>query len=319
MKKTILLILAVLPIVLVIIIAFAGRIFSMYQHIPVERVEFIDENGDAFTDQTYFVVNMGDSQSTAIKIYPELASNKKVTYTSNDESICTVDKQGVVTGVHYGSTSVLVKTDDGGLVAKLNVIVTADYPVGVTIVTKGDANKPSIPMDDPLTLLVGEQYNLDVVVELDAALDKYKSVIYSSDNPDVLTIDVTGKMIAVSEGTATVTVTTEYGGYTDTLVVNVEQGELPLYFDFTGVEGVSLRGDVYALSKPSIDLIGNLLIRDDINPDDVVIEIYSGSSIATITDGTLNFSSVGLVGIRAYVGDKNSPTYVIEVSIGYAP
>ena len=92
MKKTILLILAVLPIVLVIVIAFAGRILSIYQHIPVERVEFVDDNGDPFNDDMEFIVNMGQSKNCAYKIYPELSSNKKVTFTSNDESICTVPK-----------------------------------------------------------------------------------------------------------------------------------------------------------------------------------------------------------------------------------
>ena len=38
MKKTVILILILLPIVLVITIAFAGRILSLYHHIPVERV-----------------------------------------------------------------------------------------------------------------------------------------------------------------------------------------------------------------------------------------------------------------------------------------
>ena len=54
MKKTILLILAVLPIVLLVVIAFAGQILSIYQHIPVERVEFVDRFNSAYTDQHVF-------------------------------------------------------------------------------------------------------------------------------------------------------------------------------------------------------------------------------------------------------------------------
>ena len=43
MKKTTIIILAVLPIVLLVIISFAGRIISSYQHIAVERIEFLNK------------------------------------------------------------------------------------------------------------------------------------------------------------------------------------------------------------------------------------------------------------------------------------
>ena len=43
MKKTIILILALLPIVLLVVISIAGRILSTYQHIEVARVVFTDE------------------------------------------------------------------------------------------------------------------------------------------------------------------------------------------------------------------------------------------------------------------------------------
>ena len=97
MKKTILLILAILPIVLLVVIAFAGQILSIYQHIPVERVAFVDRYNNEYKDNHTFTLEQGDSKATTIAIYPELASNKKVTYQSSNEAICTIDDKGVIT------------------------------------------------------------------------------------------------------------------------------------------------------------------------------------------------------------------------------
>ena len=130
MKKTILLILAILPIVLIVVIAIAGRMLSLYQNIPVERVEFINGEGEPF-GETHLVISQGETEAAAIRIYPELASNKNVTYSSSDESVCTVDANGNVKGEHYGSAVITVKTEDGNKMAMLNVRVTADYPVDV--------------------------------------------------------------------------------------------------------------------------------------------------------------------------------------------
>ena len=135
MKKTIILILAVLPIFLVITIAVAGKILSFYQYIPVERVQFIDILNNPYEADDLFELNMGDKKSTLIRIFPELASNKEVTYKSSDENVCTVDQQGNILGVHYGSAQVTVTTRDSNKVATLNVLVAFTFILS-TVATK---------------------------------------------------------------------------------------------------------------------------------------------------------------------------------------
>lgn len=301
MKKTILLILAVLPIVLLVVIAFAGQILSIYQHIPVERVEFVDRFNSAYTDQHVFSLNQGSTKATSIKIYPELASNKKVTYTSSDESICTIDENGVITGVHYGYTTVLVTTEDGNKVAKLNVRVKADIPYSVEL------------SHSELSIIEGEVFQLEAVVEAPVAV--VKDVTYESSDPAVVKVDATGKLTALSEGTAIITVTTVSGGVVDTCTVTVVKGVLPISFDFEGAENANLINGVYEIYSESIDLNTYLRVSEDVNIDDVVIKIQSGSS-AKIEDGVLTFSKANsLVTIRAYIGDENNPTYMFEIKL----
>lgn len=301
MKKTILLILLVLPIVLLVIIALAGRILSFYQHISVERVEFVDKFNNVYTEEHTFTVNQGSSKNTYILIYPELASNKKVTYTSSDEQICTVDENGVIHGIHYGSTTVIVKTDDGSKRAILNVQVKADVPFAVTL------------SKDELSLTEGEIYQLEAEVDAPVAIDK--TVIYTSDNEAIVKVDATGKLTAVGEGTATVTVTTVSGGLTDTCTVTVEKGVPPISFDFSDIDGMILKGEYYTFTTNTLNLAECIRVGEGIDASDVVIKIQSGSA-ATLDNGVLTFTQAfRSVVIRAFVGDENNPTAVAEVKL----
>ncbi len=312
MKKTILIILAVLPIVLLVVIAFAGQILALYQYISVERVEFVDRLNNVYDSEAVFKVEQGDSKETIINVYPKLATNQNVTYTSQDESICTVDENGVITGVHWGSTTVTVKTEDGGLTAILNVEVTAKVPFAVYL------------SEEALSLKVGQNHSLQV--EVDAPVAVNKSVKYSSDNPSVVTVDANGKLVARSVGTATITVTTVSGERTDTCVVEVVEGTLPIYFDLENYPGVTKNSaDIYVCTQNVIDLKSVLRLEEGIDPDSVVIKITSGMMAgsgenatirATLEDGILTLYLEGLVTVKAYVGDETAPTYEIEYKFG---
>ena len=301
MKKTILLILALLPIVLIIIIAFAGQILSLYQHISVERVAFVDRFSNEYTSESTFTVEQGTTKSTAIVIYPELASNKRVKYSSSDESICKINSDGVISGIHYGHATVTVKTDDGAKIATLNVEVTAKVPYAVTL------------SDNKLDLLLGATHQLSNSVDAPVAMDK--SVTYSSSNPEIVKVDQTGKLTALAEGEATITVTTNLGGLTDTCVVKVEEGALPIDFDFTGKTEFNLVNGVYEVSISTFDLLEYLTVANGIEKSDVKFKIKSGSS-ATISGSTVTFTKdERLVTILAYAGSEEAPTAQKELKL----
>lgn len=60
-------------------------------------------------------------------ITPSNALNKKVTYTSNNTNIATVDSSGLVTGISSGETTISIKSTDGSNIEKIiNVKVNGD-------------------------------------------------------------------------------------------------------------------------------------------------------------------------------------------------
>ena len=60
------------------------------------------------------------------EVLPENATNKKVNWTSSDETAATVDQNGLVTGIAAGTTVITAVTQDGGRQVTCTVSVTKD-------------------------------------------------------------------------------------------------------------------------------------------------------------------------------------------------
>lgn len=312
MKKTIILILILLPIVLLVTISIAGQIRNIFQPVPVERVEFVDRVGNAYTDKFSVELAWGTSKDTAIKIYPENASNQKVTYRSEEPSICSVDENGMLTGNHYGSTVIYVMTEDGNKTAQLNVVVSADIPVGIKF-TKEEMYS--------LSLKTGGQYTLAVEVEAPVAVNK--AVYYSSSNEEVATVNNDGVVTAVGPGETIISATTVLGGRTVSTTVTVEEGKPPLLFELDGIPGVTESQGIYVLDGvTTIDLLAHLHTDEHIAPEDVQFSIVTGSKAATLENGILTvdpeLARNLTIKIRAYIGLKESPEVMTEVKFTVA-
>ena len=72
-------------------------------------------------------LDIGATESLIAGITHENAENKGVTWTSLDKSIATVDENGVVTGVAYGTTEIVVTTVDGGYTDRCKVSVNCNH------------------------------------------------------------------------------------------------------------------------------------------------------------------------------------------------
>ena len=65
----------------------------------------------------------GQSESLQVIITPDDATNKKVAWVSNDESVAMVDVNGKVTALKAGSTTIVAVTEDGAMTASCKVTV----------------------------------------------------------------------------------------------------------------------------------------------------------------------------------------------------
>ena len=293
MKKTVIIILFILPIFLLVTIAFAGRILSQFQHISVTKVEFIDEFGTPYeynNPEHVIELQIGEYAQTIVSVKPVEASDKNVEYSSSAPEICEVDANGELYGVSYGRADITVITHDGNKKAVIKVFVKADKVQGITL----PQNK--------ISLVVGETFELKPTVELPSAKDK--RVTYISDNPAVARVDAKGKITAKGPGTATIIATTVDGEYKASCKVTVEYGELSLFFDFSSADFITQDEDIYNTTQRVIDLKNYIRFNDAlIKAEDIRFRIQSGGSRGTLEDGvlTLNIDSFGSINIIAYV------------------
>ena len=179
------------------------------------KVTGVSLNKDSLT------LDVGSSETLNAAVAPNNATNLKVTWTSNEERVATVDESGKVEAVAPGTANITVTTQDGSHTATCAVTVT--QPVtGVTL--------------DPtsLSLFTGDTATLTATVEPENATNK--NVTWSSDKPEVATVE-NGKVTAKAAGTATITATAEDdSNISATCTVTVTQSEYSISADTTALD-----------------------------------------------------------------------------------
>ncbi|MHA7966396.1 Ig-like domain-containing protein [Paenibacillus sp. CAU 1782] len=157
----------------------------------------------------------GDNSTVTSEIAPGNATNKKVTFTSSDPSVATVDEEGTVTPLKAGEAIITATTEDGGKTATVSVTVKESVPVtGVTV--------------SPAALKLtagGSKEKLTATVAPSNATNK--KVTFTSSDPAVASVDEEGTVTPLKAGTATITATTEDGNKTVVIVVTVDGSEGP--------------------------------------------------------------------------------------------
>lgn len=76
-------------------------------------------------NKTSMELETGDSEQLTATVEPENATNKSVTWTSNNDSVATVDASGNIEAISAGAATITVTTVDGGKTATCALTVTA--------------------------------------------------------------------------------------------------------------------------------------------------------------------------------------------------
>ena len=72
-------------------------------------------------------LDAGETEQLIANVFPEEAADKSVVWHSENEAVATVDENGVVTGVAYGTTDIVVTTRDGGYTDRCSVSVNCSH------------------------------------------------------------------------------------------------------------------------------------------------------------------------------------------------
>ncbi len=197
---------------------FSGcKIDSPFTAIIQEKINEdleISDDGDGVVPVTGITVNktsmtitVGSTDQLAATVEPSNATDPGVSWASDTEGVAAVDETGLVTAISEGTATITVTTTDGGHTATCEVTATTDtIPVTGVFLNKSST-----------TITIGSTDQLAATVEPSNATDP--GVSWASDTEGVAAVDETGLVTAISEGTATITVTTTDGGHTATCEV----------------------------------------------------------------------------------------------------
>ena len=232
-------------------------------------------------DKNTLALFTGESATLTATVAPENATDKTVTWTSDNEKVATV-ADGKVTAIASGTANITVTTTDGSFAATCAVTVT--QPVtGVTLDKK------------TLSLFTGDSATLTATVAPENATDK--TVTWVSSNPAIVTVDGSGHVKAVAAGTANITVTTTDGNKTAACAVTVT-------------------GRTYTLSSaPSAIAFGNVYTGYNPPSAQVVVVKNTGNQSLNLTQPTATNFGVGKLSQTALKPGETA-TFIVQPKAG---
>ena len=235
--------------------------------------------GIKVSPDTLTLTKKDETAQLTAEVTPSYADNKRVTWQSSDEKVATVDENGKVTAVGNGTATITATSVSGSYTA--TVSVTVKIPVEI--------QKLTIEAEKETLTKIGESTELKVKIEPENA--DLQKLIWKSDNEKVATTDENGKVTAVGNGTAEITVTTEDGKITASIMITVKVPDEPTINKTTGFR--RLRARSVKQTKTSVTLQWNIIEDADGyfvygNRCNTGTKSYKYRKLATITGGDIS-------------------------------
>lgn len=229
-------------------------------------------------------LKIGDTNDLTATIEPANATDKTVTWTSNNDQVATVSDKGLVTAVKEGKATITATA--GSASASCEVTVE---PINVTGISISNQN---------LELEVEQTATLTATVSPSNATNK--KIVWTSSNNQIATVDVNGVVKGVTVGTTKIEAKTEDGGFTASCSVTVS----PIKVKQINLNSINLS----LLPSKSYKLIASIVPENAYNKK--LIWTSSNPSIATVNqDGLVQALTTGNTTISVKSEDNGATSY----------
>ncbi len=240
----------------------------------------------------------GNTQSITAAVVPANATDKRITWSSDDKNIATVN-DGIVKATGQGTTKIRAVSADGGYEAVCVVNVSAK----IEAITGIEISKSELTMD------VGDTYLLTYKVRPEDA-NNLTEEVWESEDTEVATVDG-GKVKAVGPGTTYVSVKAN-GKFTAKCKISVNTPVI-------NVTDVVLSVASLTLSEGSSRKISAQIVPANAT-DKTVIWSSDNEKVATVEDGMITAISKGEAKITVKTQDgKKTDTMTVIVEENTKP
>lgn len=286
MKKVMLGVLVVIPIIIMLIVGLVTSFVSTQAYIGVESVSMDRDTVQIFWSDVEedangrYIVNLNDYIN--VTVLPERATNKTVEWQISDVEVTTSGVPGAELVEVSDDGYKVVDTNTTGLLeitgyCTFRVSVNAEGYLDTCLVEVTDSDVQSITLSGENELFTGDK------TMLSAAYNPVGSMVtegrWESDNPSVATVDANGVVTAVGEGSAVIYMCATQNGTGEEVR---SEG-----FTVTVKAGASLFGSTVYTAERSVDLaaagVADAAAATGGVIEDGVLVIDDGASSATVS------------------------------------
>lgn len=248
----------------------------------------------ALNSDTLNLVAGADGRQLVATTTPDnaLLDNLTFTYKSSNETVATVDENGLVTPLKAGTATITVTAQAVVTTNGMALFTTRATAKCTVTVTDNSIPATNIELDTySKTMTVGEKAKLTATVKPDDSTDK---VTWKSKNDKIVSVDENGNITALAVGETEVIATA---------------GSVSAVCNVT-VEGVKV--SEVKLNKTSVSLKAGeteqltATVTPDNATDKTVTWTSSNEKIATVADGKITAVAPGTATITATAGDKSA-------------
>ncbi|MCI6946471.1 MAG: Ig-like domain-containing protein [Clostridiales bacterium] len=311
MKKVLIGVLILIPIIIVASVLLTTNIISKNSYLPVDRVELNENNIE-------FSLDNGNTIDTLkATVYPRLAKNHNLTWSieeqhsdipfvyakddpcqdcadlsdkklkehidTNHIDIATIDNNGVVTVYGYGSFIVKVTTEEGNKFATCSVKVVGDKVTKIELMPYGSSSKLS--ENDVISMDTGERLLLNPIFTPGGARDK--TVTWKSADERIVEVDKNGILSAKGAGETTISVSSNDTGIGTSVKVKVNNGVFKgESYCYTTDTTVNVKNYMNVSDFTSVKVAGGTLSSDG------TLNFYENATVATVTVNGKTFSAI---------------------------
>lgn len=311
MKKVLIGVLILIPIIIVASVLLTTNIISKNSYLPVDRVELNENNIE-------FSLDNGNTIDTLkATVYPRLAKNHNLTWSieeqhsdipfvyakddpcqdcadlsdkdlkehidTNHIDIATIDNNGVVTVYGYGSFIVKVTTEEGNKFATCSVKVVGDKLTKIELMPYGSSSKLS--EKDVISMDTGERLLVNPIFTPGGARDK--TVTWKSADERIVEVDKNGILSAKGAGETTISVSSNDTGIGTSVKVKVNNGVFKgESYCYTADTTVNVKNYMNVSDFTSVKVAGGTLSSDG------TLNFDENATVATVTVNGKTFSAI---------------------------
>lgn len=248
------------------------------EYIPVEDIELSEFNHEMYVK---------DTQNLSATVYPTMATDQIVQYSSSNSSVATINRSGKLTAVGKGNCRIYVSCGNRSEYYELTVKVKTET---INVKSKYVVMKP------------GSQYNIEAKVQPSEAS---QDLTYESKDASVAVVDKAGVITAKASGNSAIIVSNEDTSVLISVIVNTNANDTAIY-DGEDTRGDSNTSTDYLTKKIRNSSEQNIIVEGiDSIPSSALKELYGTDRTLTVK---LNEYDISICGQDIYNANNEIDT-----------